>query len=319
MELIMEGVELHDQGFYKEAIARYEQAQRVNVDRSDVAYYEIALSYQAMGNYTQSIKAAEKAMKYEGDFYVHSAMVKAVSLDYQGKGKQSIQLFDQLIERYPYEQRLVFNAGVTCMRHEQTEKGVGYFQQVLEMDPLHASSHYYLGLGSDLLGREVEALLAYYMFLLLEPDYPERAPASLKAIMSLLFRGISKDEDGVTTIRMREDVMKDAPNNPMAMIALMLQIRMVGLSKLFDGLTGQELLQASTQVFFEILEVTRDGETPVPEFWEKTYINMFMYIHSNEATQTFACYIAQHFNSDCERWLAENPDAKRAFFALFED
>jgi tetratricopeptide (TPR) repeat protein len=317
-ELIMEGVELHDAGYYSEAIAKYREAQRVNVERSDVAYYEIALSYQAMGDYAQSIKAADKAMKYEGEHYVSAAMVKAISLDYQGKSKQSIRLFDQLIERYPEEQRLVFNAGVTCLRNEQTEKGVDHFQHSLELDVLHASSHYYMALGLNTLNRPIQSLMAYYMYLLLEPDHPERSPAALKAIQELHRRGVSTMENGNTLIQIQEGEFEGMVSDRFALIATLLQLRAAAISSSEDIQTGQEYLQASTRAFFEVLEVTQGGNTPVAEFWDNTYINLFLYFHSNEATDAFACYIAKYFNSDCKRWIEEHPEAIEAFFRLFE-
>lgn len=320
IELLKKGIELHDGGAYLEAIEHYEAAQKINTENLDVAYYEIALSYQAMGDYEKAIKAAEKAMDYNGANYVPAAMVKATSLDYQGKGKKSIRYFEQVIEAYPDEQMLYFNAGVTAFRHEMLEKGMQFLERSVELNPAHPSSHYYLGRGAELLEKRPHALLAYYFYLLLEEGNEERRMGAIKAVQDLLTQNIEKTSEQSTTISLSSEKL-DALNaqNPFQRLDFMLQLKMAAVIGAGLYTNGQEFLQQSTTAFFEILPESDEPENALPGFWQTTYVELYRYILENEASNTFACYIAAELNQDCANWLDDHPDKLEAFIGLFRE
>ncbi len=71
-ELVSQGIELHDMGKFAEAIVMYKAA--LNIDKtSDLANYEIALSYASKGQYKDAIKHCNVSISHakDDDLQVH--------------------------------------------------------------------------------------------------------------------------------------------------------------------------------------------------------------------------------------------------------
>ena len=98
-KLLEVGISNHDSGEYDEAIKYYKQALEIEPD-SDLANYEISLSYLTKKDYKKAIVYSDKVLKKGDKRYLIPAYVnKGSSLDMLGKTKKSIKVFEKAIDQ----------------------------------------------------------------------------------------------------------------------------------------------------------------------------------------------------------------------------
>ena len=114
-DIVREGITLHDEGQFEEAIAKYQEALKLKPDWG-LALYEIALSYVSLEDQKQALKYASKALKIPGDHHLSSAMVKANVLDDMGKGKKAIKVYNDALAELGEHYLLYYNLALTHFR-----------------------------------------------------------------------------------------------------------------------------------------------------------------------------------------------------------
>ena len=140
---IENGIALHDEGQYRQAIKQYEKALKID-KKSALANYEIALSYHALGDRKAALKYANKAAKGKGSQDMPMLYVMRGSLlDDGGKAKQAIKVYEQGIRRFPNDHMLYFNMGITYARMGMNVKAKNAFINAIAKNYSHTSSHYY--------------------------------------------------------------------------------------------------------------------------------------------------------------------------------
>ena len=158
-EIIQKGIQLHDDEKYQEAIQLY---RRVNENDSNYVRMlsELALSYLQMEMYDSAVVIAEKGLTLPSEYRMHLLRTKGTALDYAGKPEESIRVYKQAIEAYPFVYLLHYNLGVTCLGQEQYASAIRSFQEALRCNPFHASSHLQLG---KLMARQKQYTRAFFV------------------------------------------------------------------------------------------------------------------------------------------------------------
>src|SRR6476620_10882745 len=129
-ELIRKGVELHDQGKYKDAMALYLQ-----VPRSDTNYdnslYELSLSAYANNQFEESRKYAELGAKLFPERADDFNTQLANALDNLGKHDEALTLYEKTIQLFPRQFILYFNQGLAFKNLNKPEEAKAAFQKAL--------------------------------------------------------------------------------------------------------------------------------------------------------------------------------------------
>jgi len=171
--LIDQGMALHDQGKYAEAIDKYKEAIKIDA-KNYRAYYEMSFSLYASGKPKDAIPYLEKIVVSSPDFRAGACDILGSIYDDDNQPDKAVAYYKEGIEANPKYQRLHFNLGMTLMRQKKYTEAESSIIEALKLDPKHASSHRVYALCSYYQNRNISAVLALCNFLLIGPDRKTR-------------------------------------------------------------------------------------------------------------------------------------------------
>ena len=201
-DYIQAGVELHDNKQYDDALAAYKQALKQR-PKWALAYYEMGLTYYAMGNYKKAIKYCKKVLKTPNTYHASAYNMIGNAYDERGKPEKALETYRTAIAELPDEHMLYFNAAVTLSRLGREPEAYQYLLASLHHNPLHPSSLFYAAGIQAEYGDKAESVMSYLFFLMAEPN-SERSKVALKALAELqaptssLNIQMGQSEDGET-------------------------------------------------------------------------------------------------------------------------
>ena len=213
-QLVRQGVKLHDEGRYLEAIAKYDSAIAINAD-TYLAYYEKALSLMAAGEYEECIRTAESALRRFPDRSDNSGLYVSYGNSYdmlKNPGK-ALDVYDEGIKRFPRASLLYFNKAITLSNMGKKAEAEKQVELAIRYNPGHASSHRTLSILQKDKNR-IYSLLASLYFMAIEPT-GKRAAERLQEIEKLMGANVEKKEGkGVNiTLPAAKDGSENEPNN----------------------------------------------------------------------------------------------------------
>ena len=291
---ITEGIKLHDRGDYTGAIEFYKKA--LQSDKHSIyATYEMASSYLALKDYTNTLKYANQVIARNLDYVDQAYIVKGSALDLMGKKAEAINTYKLALKKYNKNHLLYYNLALTSFNIKNYKNADDALQKALKLNPLHASSHFLLGLSMITQGKRVQAILALYNFLLLEPKSKRSASALLALEDEWKNTGKQKagsksvpaeKEDQFSTATLMLDILEAAKNNE--------------ANKNKPVIT---LLAENTNIFFTVLgEAKKDKKG----FWWNFYVDYFYTLAGNHHTEALCYYITQSRDDAYDVWLKDN-------------
>jgi tetratricopeptide (TPR) repeat protein len=300
-QFVKQGIELHDNGDYKGAIALYQQALKLD-SKSPMVNYEIASSYFESKNYAKAMEHINVVLASNSNLMDQAFILKGSVLDLQGKKKEAIDVYESAIRQYKDNYLLYYNLALTLTNSKgDEEKITNALQQALKLNPTHASSHLLLGLTMMNEGKRVQSLLALYNFMLLEPK-SSRSENALIIIMEQLKQGVEKKDS--TTIKVL--VSPPDKNDAFSAVDMMLSMQQAyNVGEESKDKSEHELFIKTTESFLSILtELKKDNKG----FWWDFYVDFYSSMKENNNVTTFCYYIWQVKNNvKVNRWLQDNP------------
>lgn len=168
-KLINDGIKLHDQGKYAEAIEKYQQA--VKADPANMqAEFEMAYSLFSSGKGNDAIPHLEKVIKTDVSLSAGAYDLLGSIYDDNKEYDKAANLYKQGIKANPQYQRLYYNLGLSLLRQQKYAEVETYAADALKLDPKHGSSHRLYAVACMGQNKSVAAIIAYCNFLLLEPQ-----------------------------------------------------------------------------------------------------------------------------------------------------
>ncbi|MCA8830893.1 tetratricopeptide repeat protein [Hymenobacter pini] len=208
-ELVQQGVALHDQGKYDEAVLRYKEALKQD-PANTTARYELALTCNVLGRNEEAVELCKQLLKQN---YTPSAGFYSTygnALDGLQQPKEAAKIYQEGLKRYPNDGGLHFNLGVTqATALGQPAEAIGSMQQSVRYRPGHASSLNALSLLLQQEGNRVPALLVRLRLLQVEP-IGLRAEAALARFDALLGQGVEKTGAKAVTTNISPETLKNA-------------------------------------------------------------------------------------------------------------
>lgn len=169
-KLIRQGVALHDRGKYKDAIACYEEALKVN-PTSMSAVYEMSLSFLHLKDYEKAISESSKVITTNfRPLLMDAYVVKATALAKQNKVDDAINLLNEALSKCGDEYLLHFNLGLSYFNTGDNQKALQHLQKAIEIDATHSSAFLLYAYVLNDLDQWVQSFYAFHFFLLLEPN-----------------------------------------------------------------------------------------------------------------------------------------------------
>lgn len=206
--LVREGTELHDAGRYDEAVAKYQQALKLEPG-SSLAKYELAMTYHRMGRNDDAARLCKELLANPKDAIGEVYVTYGNVLDDQKKPKEAIRVYQQGIKQFPDEEMLYFNLGIAQSGQGQRDDAIASLQRAVRLRPQHASAHLYLGLLTAEAGNRVPAILELGRFLALEPQ-GKRASTNLPRFERLMQGGAEKTGPNDITINVSRQALDAA-------------------------------------------------------------------------------------------------------------
>ncbi len=165
--LIEKGINLHNKGEYQLAIDEYKKVSPSDPDYT-WACYEIALSYYYNNQNLLAISKCNEAISLEyNDPLIYSLLGSIY--DDSGDQKKGIEVIKKGLQKWPYNQPLLYNLAVCYQNNSELLKAEETLIKSLRVNPYHASSNLALAKVNFKLGRRAQSYLAYNMAIILNP------------------------------------------------------------------------------------------------------------------------------------------------------
>ncbi|ANH80976.1 hypothetical protein A8C56_08265 [Niabella ginsenosidivorans] len=207
-ELVMKGVQLHDQGQYEAAIKKYDEALALAPDFV-IAQYEKSYSLMASKKFRDAIELSQRIIKNDradSNMIGNAYSTWGTALDEEGDPKKAIKVYEEGIKKVPGFNMLDYNKAICYLRMNETDKGLAALKMSLLKNPQHASSHYTLGRVLFFKKNRIAALMPYMVYLLYDNGSP-RATDVLATVRSVVEGSIKQTDSNSYRINIAADVL----------------------------------------------------------------------------------------------------------------
>ena len=161
IEIIKKGIQYHDEGKYKEALAEYAKVPFGDLNY-DLAIYEKAMTQEVMEDYRGAIQSISELAENPSCQVKRNKvfMILGDCYDYLEHYDKAVEAYDQALQIAPYDYLTLFNKGVSLMHNEKYEEAMECFKKSIFIAPAHQGSHFRYGLCCMKLGYTVPGILA---------------------------------------------------------------------------------------------------------------------------------------------------------------
>lgn len=203
---VNEGIALHDEGKYNDALDKYEEA--LKLDKNNlIAISEKAMTLEALKKYDEAIELCKLAISiYSKEDIKTIYITYGNSLDHSKRTKEALKIYDEGIKKYPNYYQLYFNKAITLVNDKQIEKSLELFQKSATLNPNHLGSLNALAaLNRD---KRIISILASLRYLSID-NKTSRAKGNLNSVIDLMQKGVTQTDDKSITLAIDPQAMED--------------------------------------------------------------------------------------------------------------
>ncbi|MDR0421692.1 MAG: tetratricopeptide repeat protein [Proteiniphilum sp.] len=330
-ELILEGVELHDEGNFKEAIEKYNEA--LKLDPGSIhATYELSLSSLALRDYKTASRYSTEVIESDNRQLSSGAYaVKSEALAGMDRVDEAIALLQEGLIRNGDEYLLLFNLALNYYKKREIEKTLEHVKRAIDMDKSHSGAFLLNAYALSDKGLWVQSILSYQMFLLLEPD-SKRSKSAFEEMLNAMHIKTDKEPAERSFARQQTAIDPDMESRPDEIPPLSIeeglnrrlvhQSIVATLDSLKNSPGGEEnddftVFKTVNREIMKVLVEESKG-TKKGVFWT-FYIPLFSHIAESEYYDAFCRYISVSYFPESLEWWQQNPEDAVDFVIWFED
>ena len=295
--LMRQGIALHNQGKYAEAIEKY--AEVLKADPENVfANYETAFSLYASKKQQDAIPFLEKAIKSNNDNLKVAALCLLASIyDADHQTPKAVDTYEKGIKINPNYPQIYYNLSLTYLRNNQYDLAEKNIIEAIKRNPKHVGNLSIYALATYRQNKKVNALMAFCSVITLGST-TSTAASAFSNIQNIL-NGSSINQDGKTTINI-------SPNDAQETTTLNVGLSMVTIAAKTKNLQGADLLTDELTTLFKLAGELTEKKA------EKTFFDMFFADYYYKLAQTeympaFARLMAINTDRDgTAKWGKEN-------------
>jgi tetratricopeptide (TPR) repeat protein len=314
-KLVKDGVTLHDQGKYSDALTKYDEAISLDDTYFD-AFYEKAYTLYAMKRLEECCDLSKKIVRQFPDepllkgVYVHYGS----AMDELGKSKAAIKIYDEGLKKFPGYFLLNFNKGITYAIMNEQDKAYASYKEALIDNPFHTSSYFRVAEMLRSTNR-IPAMLACIMHLMLEPT-SDRSPVSFSMLKELIYGNVKKTGDNTITITMDPDMLdskksKNKEDNFSMQEMLFTMSSALDKDSVLSSITKTDIEKFDLK--FQLLINSLPGEGK--GFFTERYVPFFKSLKENDHTMIVSRLVFKNTNDEANAaWLKVNTDKVASFY-----
>lgn len=300
-ELILQGVEFHDQGKYDEAISKYKAALKLD-RKSTLANYELSYTYFVTKQYDDAIKYSTIAIKQNADHQHESYVVLGNSLDLTGKPLNAIKIYEEGLSKFPNSNLLNYNLALTCYNQKDYDKAEIAAIKAIQVKPTHGSSHILLSATMREKGERVKSILPLYYFLMTEPD-SKRSLINYNSLINQLGQGVERKDDENIHVNISLSSSSSSEFGAAEML-----ISLLTVSKFTDENRGKNDLEIFVETNRGIFSVLSEQKNDNTGFWWDFYVAKFSDLIQSDNIMAYSYFISQSANNEVvTNWINEHP------------
>lgn len=296
--LVKEGVQLNDAGKYAEAIAKYDEALKLDPNNL-YADFEMAYSLFASNKGDDGIPYLQKVITAGTSLTPGAYDLLGSIYDRDNQKDKAIEAYNAGIKANPAYQRLYYNLGLVYFRYKDYAEAEKNAIEAIKLDPKHASSQRMYALVCFHQNKRVPALLGFCSFILLEPN-TARSVEAYNNIQHILQGGVLKADNGSTTIQF-------SPNDSKDMGTLNMGISLIVVSGQTKKLTGADLFEYELKSIFELAGQLSEKKTEAEKYFFWKYDADYFYKLAQSPNITAFARLVSLSNPESAQWLRDNP------------
>lgn len=305
--LIKEGVSLHDQKQYDEAIKKYQIVLDENPS-CDLALYEMALSYYTKKDLLKAVETALTLSKYKSKSLALGYGIIANSLDDQGQLQKAIEIYNEAIKISKSDKELEyqlsslhFNLAITQYRLKQFKEAREAAKKSVEYDFRYPSPNYLLAVIFNGTRYKVPALLAAGRLITLELNSQRSKQAA--AIFHSVMKGNVTPGKNPNEMTINLDFFAPKDEGDFGAFELILGTLMAIKTDKDKDKTENERFADAVDTVIGMLDDKKLKET----FVGKTYIPFMLELKQKGYVKEFAYLVLQQTgNQEAYQWLVDN-------------
>jgi len=321
--LIREGVNYHDNGDYPAAIAKYDEALRLDSNNL-TALSEKAYSLLLYKKYDESVATCQKAIKtHPKDAGLKNIYITyGTAYDYSHKPEDAIKTYDEGIALFPNYYLLYFNKGITLYGFGEIDKAIENIEKAMVINPKHAGSHNALGRIMQADKQKIPAIMAYCRLLSLESN-TGRAKTDLEKVQKLLKGNTVKTGRRSVSINLDMSSVNDTTSdgkpkpNSFGMVEMMLSFTSaLDYDRKYKKESEVERFNRKLELICEDL---KDKGENSGFFWD-FYAPYFAEMYEKKLVETFGYLVfASSGDKKVDKWLKAHQDKVKNFYEWSDD
>lgn len=300
--LIDQGIALHDQGKFDEAVAKYKEVLAKN-PKNILAIYEMTFSQFSAKKYDEALKSGTDGARYKSEYLPQFYMMIGNSLDELGRTDDAITAYRQAEKVLPTDALVQFNFAVTLMNSGKVDEARPHLKSSAMLNPQHPGSQFALGSMYFDQGYKVPSTLALLRFLALEPN-SSRSPKALTMIGQNFEANVKEKSPKNIEITIDANAKKD--EGDFQMLDLLMSMSHAG--KISVGApqpTPMAMRVNSLDGLFSAMSEQKDNQKGM--FVVDYYFPYFIEMKKNSLVLPFVYSIYQSTDEEARQWVEQHP------------
>ncbi len=327
--LIKEGIELHDSAQYVQAVEKFESALQIN-PKSNLAMYELALSYLELKNYDKTLEYSTKVINSgDNNLLVGAYSVKSQALTESGKIDTAIELLKEGLEKNGDSYLLHFNLALDYYKKNDSEKSLEHVTRAIQLDKTFSGAFLLNAYLQRDKGMWVRSIFSFQMFLLLEPDSRRSHNAFSEMLQAMFIKSTEEEPVGRSFVQMQLDKGVTSGTNTKAPSMANQELNRKDIYDAIEATLDSLQIEDETDTFevFMLINETiinslsTDDASSEQEgddnFWT-FYYPFFNSINNSKYYEAFCRYISVSYYPESLQWWEENNDEAKSFVNWFE-
>lgn len=300
MALLKEGTALHDARKYPEAIAKYDEALKID-PKNSIVLYEKAFTLYASAKTDDALAILEKLVVSDKSARTYALLGNIY--DERKDFNKAVSAYTKGVAVAPKDANLWYNLSVSYLIQKNHVQAEAAAIQAIKANPKHASSQRAYAMATYNEGKHINSILAWCNFLIMEPQ-TQRSIEALTYVKHMLYKNIK----GNTMTMGGNDESTKAQQMAIALsVTGGLAIAQKAASNNGTSITPLDSLTIPLQFILKLAVEKKDPANTV--FFNKYYADFFGALANTEYLNSFFRYITiSAFRNDNIAWLKEHQD-----------